>query len=210
MQTVIVYDRPSPHLNHRGSMTTILLFHHVQGLTPGVTAFANTLRAAGHSVHTPDLLDGHQFASIPDGLAYLQQLGFGTVIARGTEAAGAHPEVDVVIGMSMGVLPAQYLAQTRAGMRGAVFLRGAVPVSEFSPVWPRQVAVQVHAMEADPEFVASGDIEAARDIVAQAERGEMFLYPGSAHLFTDNSLADYDAAAAALVTERVLGFLAKL
>lgn len=108
------------------------------------------------------------------------------------------------------MLPAQYLAQTRAGMRGAVFLHGAVPVSEFSPAWPRQVAVQIHAMEGDPEFVASGDIDAARDIVAQAENGEMFLYPGSAHLFTDNSLADYDAAAAALVTERVLGFLAKL
>ena len=191
-------------------MLTILLFHHVQGLTSGVTAFADTLRAAGHSVHTPDLLDGHQFASIPDGLAYLQQLGFGTVIARGIEAAGAHPEVDVVIGLSMGVLPAQYLAQTREGMRGAVFLHGAVPISEFSPTWPLQVAVQVHAMEGDPEFVASGDIEAARDIVAQAERGEMFLYPGNAHLFTDNSLADYDPAATALVTERVLGFLAKL
>jgi dienelactone hydrolase len=191
-------------------MPTILLFHHVQGLTSGVTAFADTLRAAGHTVHTPDLLDGHQFASIPDGLAYLQQLGFGTVIARGTEAAGIHPEADVVIGMSMGVLPAQYLAQTREGMRGAVFLHGAVPISEFSPTWPPQVAVQVHAMEADPEFVASGDIEAARDIVAQAERGEMFLYPGSGHLFTDNSLAAYDAAATALVTERVLGFLAKL
>jgi Dienelactone hydrolase and related enzymes len=191
-------------------MPTILLFHHVQGLTPGVTAFADTLRAAGHSVHTPDLLDGRQFASIPDGIAYLQQLGFGTVIARGSEAAGAHAEADVVIGMSMGVLPAQYLAQTREGMRGAVFLHGAVPVREFSPAWPRQVAVQIHAMEGDPEFVASGDIDAARDIVAQAENGEMFLYPGTTHLFTDNSLADYDATAAALVTERVLGLLAKL
>ena len=187
-------------------MPTILLFHHVQGLTSGVTALADMLRAAGHSVHTPELLDGHQFASIPDGMAYLQQLGFSTVIARGSEAAAA----DVVIGMSMGVLPAQYLAQTRGGMRGAVFLHGAVPVSEFSPTWPRQVAVQIHAMEGDPEFVASGDIDAARDIVAQAENGEMFLYPGSAHLFTDNSLADYDAAAAALVSERVMGFLAKL
>ena len=115
------------------SMPTILFFHHVQGLTPGALAFADALRAAVHALHTPDLLEGHQFASIPDGLAYLQRQGFGTVIARGTEAAGARPQADVVIGMSLGVMPAQYLVQTREGVRGAVFLHGAVSVREFSP-----------------------------------------------------------------------------
>ena len=191
-------------------MSTILLFHHVQGLTPGVTAFADALQAAGHAVHMPDLLDGQLFASISDGLAYLQKLGFGTVIARGTEAAGAHPEADVVIGMSLGVMPAQYLAQTRDGMCGAVFLHGAVPVTEFSPSWPRQVPVQVHAMDGDPEFVDSGDIDAARELVGQAEKGALFLYPGNKHLFTDSSLDDYDPAATALVLTRVLAMLEEL
>lgn len=190
-------------------MPTILLFHHVQGLTPGVTAFADALRAAGHSVHVPDLLDGQRFDSIPAGLAYLQTLGLPAVRARGAAAAERLQENFVVIGMSMGVLPAQYLAQTRDRVAGAVLLHGVVPVTEFSPHWPAQVPVQVHAMDADP-FVASGDIDAARDLVAQADNGAMFLYRGKRHLFTDNSLADYDPAAAALVLERVLGFLAAL
>jgi dienelactone hydrolase len=37
-------------------MAEVVLFHHVQGLTDGVLAFAGELRAGGHTVHTPDLL----------------------------------------------------------------------------------------------------------------------------------------------------------
>ena len=188
-------------------MLTVLLFHHVQGLTHGVTAIADTLRAAGHTVHVPDLLDGKIFASIPDGIAYVKTIGFGEVTARGRAAAEVIPGPIVTIGMSLGVLPAQAVAQTRPDMRSAVLLHGAVTAAEFSPVWPRHVPVQVHAMDADPEFVDSGDIDAAREIVAQAGRGELFLYPGRVHLFTDSSLPDYDAEAAALVMRRVLAFL---
>ncbi len=191
-------------------MPTILLFHHVQGLTPGVTALAETLSAAGHTVHTPDLLDGRLFASIPDGMAAVQKLGFPAVIARGAAAAAELPQDLVYIGMSLGVLPAQSLAQTRPGARAAIFLHGAVPVSEFSPHWPAHLPVQIHAMDADPEFVASGDIDAARALVAEADDGELFLYPGSAHLFTDASLPEYDPAATALVTQRILALLARL
>jgi dienelactone hydrolase len=191
-------------------MAEIVLFHHVQGLTPGVTAFADTLRQAGHVVHVPELLDGKLFASIPDGLAYLGEIGFGSVIARGAEAVAGLPENLVYIGMSLGVMPAQALAQTRPGARGAVFLHGAVPVSEFGAHWPRDLPVQIHAMDADPEFVASGDIDAARALVAEASDGELFLYPGSGHLFTDATSADYDAGAAAELTTRLLAFLARI
>lgn len=191
-------------------MTTIILFHHVQGLTSGVTAFADALRSAGHDVHVPDLLDGKLFGSIPDGMAYVQQLGFPKIIERGAAVAATLPEDLVYIGMSLGVLPAQYLAQTREGARGAVLLHGAVPVSEFSPVWPRHLPVQVHAMDADPEFVDSGDIDAARELVGQAEEGNLFLYPGKGHIFTDSTLDDYDPEATALVLNRVLAMLAKL
>ena len=125
-------------------------------------------------------------------------------------AAAAQPEADVLIGMSLGVMPAQCLAQTRPGVRAAVLLHGAVPVSEFSPHWPKAVAVQIHAMDADPEFVDSGDIDAARALVAEADDGDLFLYPGDGHLFTDDSLGDYDAAAAALLRERLVEFLARL
>ena len=47
-------------------MAEVLLFHHIQGLTAGVRAFADQLRAGGHTVHTPDLFDGHTFETLTD------------------------------------------------------------------------------------------------------------------------------------------------
>lgn len=182
----------------------------MQGLTPGVLAFADALRADGHVVHVPDLLDGKVFASIPEGIAYVREIGFDTVIARGKAAADTISGPLVTIGMSLGVLPAQAVAQTRPDAVGAVLLHGAVTVSEFSPHWPRHVPVQIHAMDGDPEFVDSGDIDAARELVGEADDGEMFLYPGNGHLFTDNSVADHDPSAAALTLDRVRAFLARV
>jgi len=69
------------------------------------------------------------------------------------------------------------------------------------------VPVQVHGMDADPFFVDEGDIDAARALVESTEQAELFLYPGDQHLFVDSSLPSYDADAAALVSQRVLGFL---
>ena len=112
------------------------------------------------------------------------------------------------LGFSLGVLPAQMLAQSRPGARGAVFVYACVPVTEFGDQWPKEVPVQVHGMDADPFFVGEGDIEAAREIVAQAEDGELFLYPGDQHYFADPTLPSYDEQAAALLRRRVLDFLA--
>jgi len=56
--------------------------------------------------------------------------------------------------------------------------------------------------------VGEGDVEFAREIVAAAKDGELFLYPGDQHLFVDSSLPSYDAEQAALLTRRVLDFLA--
>jgi dienelactone hydrolase len=56
----------------------VLLLHHVQGLTPGVLAFADELRRAGHVVHTPDLFDGRMFDTIPDGAAFADELAAST------------------------------------------------------------------------------------------------------------------------------------
>ena len=187
-----------------------VLFHHSQGLTPGVIAFADTLRAAGHTVHTPDVFEGKTFASIDEGMAYVGEIGFGEAVTRAVRAAEALPADVVYAGFSLGVIPAQQLAQTRPGARGALLFYSCVPVSEFGGHWPDEVAVQVHAMDADPFFTEEGDIDAARALVEQAKDGELFLYPGDQHLFADSSLPAYDAAATALLTERVLAFLAAL
>ena len=57
-------------------MTEIILFHHAQGLTSGLVAFAAELRRAGHTVHTPDLYDGHTFETLEEGVGYAKRVGF--------------------------------------------------------------------------------------------------------------------------------------
>jgi len=189
-------------------MPEILLFHHAQGLTPGVEAFAQTLRDAGHTVHVPDLFDGRTFDSVEAGVAHAGEIGFDTVLERGRAAADGLADALVHVGFSLGVMPAQLLAQTRAGAVGALFLHSCLPTDEFGDGWPAGVPVQVHGMDADPYFVDEGDVDAARALVAEAPGdAELFLYPGDQHLFADSSLPSYRADAAALLTERVLAFL---
>ena len=191
-------------------MAEILLFHHVQGLTSGVSAFADELRAAGHTVHTPDLFDGRIFRSLDEGMAHAGAVGFGTILDRGVTVAESLGTDLVYAGFSMGVMPAQKLAQSRAGARGALFFYSCLPVTEFGPEWPAGVPVQVHGMDADPLFVDEGDLDAARALVESAEQAELFLYPGNVHLFADSSLPSYDRAATELMTRHVLDFLSKL
>jgi len=191
-------------------MAEIVLFHHAQGLTLGVTAFADELRQAGHIVHTPDLFDGHIFDSIEKGMGFVKDLGFSEVIERGERAVEDLPMELVYAGFSLGVVPAQKLAQTRPGARGALLFYSCIPVSEFGQAWPNGVPVQVHGMDADPIFVGEGDIDAARALVDEAEDGELFLYPGDQHYFADSSLPSYDAEATALLLQRVIKFLTAL
>jgi dienelactone hydrolase len=189
-------------------MAEVVLFHHAQGLTPGVMAFAGELRRAGHTVHTPDLFDGRTFGSIEEGMEYAQKVGFPQeVIGRGARAVEGLPAGLVYAGFSLGVLPAQYLAQTRPGARGALLFYSCVPVSEFGARWPEGVPVQVHGMDADPVFTGEGDLDAARELTAQAKDAQLFLYAGDQHYFADSSLPSYDADATALLTGRVLAFL---
>jgi dienelactone hydrolase len=189
-------------------MAEVVLFHHAQGLTRGVVAFADDLRAGGHTVHAPDLFEGRTFPTLEDGMAHVQQIGFGEVMERGTRAVEGLPDALVYAGFSLGVLPAQKLAQTRPGARGAVLCYSCVPSSEFGG-WPAGVPVQIHGMDADPIFIEEGDVDAARALVEEAEDAELFLYPGDQHYFADSSLPSYDAEATALLTQRVLDFLAR-
>jgi dienelactone hydrolase len=186
-------------------MAEILLFHHAHGQTAGFLAFADELRTAGHTVHTPDLYDGQTFAELDDGVGYAKQVGFDVIIQRGVAAAEGLPAELVYAGFSLGVLPAQMLTQTRPGARGALLLSACMPTSEFEAPWPDGVPVQIHMMDQD-EW-AEEDLPAARELVDEVENAELFLYPGDGHLFADSSLGDFDEEAAALLKERVLVFL---
>jgi dienelactone hydrolase len=176
-------------------------------LTNGVEAFADTLRQAGHTVHVPDLFDGHTFTTLEDGMAYAREVGFGALLERGAAVAEDLRRELVYAGFSMGVMPAQRLAQTRSGARGALLFHSCLPVSEFGDAWPTGVPVQIHGMDADPEFVDGGDLDAAQELVKSTDHAALFLYPGKEHLFADSSLPSYDTAAAAQLTRRVLDFL---
>jgi dienelactone hydrolase len=189
-------------------MSEVLLYHHVQGLTDGVRAFADELGQAGHTVHTPDLFDGRSFGTLEDGMAFAREAGFDALGERGVAAAeGIGPEV-VYAGFSFGVTIAQRLAQTRSGARGALLMYSCLPVSEFGKAWPEDVPAQVHGKAGDEFFLE--DIAAARALVDSTDQAELFLYPGTEHLFADSSLASYDPEAAELLTQRVLAFLDNL
>ena len=188
----------------KGVMAEVLLFHHAQGQTPGFLAFADELRGAGHVVHAPDLYDGKTFADLNEGVGYAREVGFDTIMERGRLAADDLPNELVYGGFSLGVMPAQMLAQTRQGTRGALFFSAALPASEFG-AWPPGVPLQIHMME-DDEW-ADEDLPAARELAETIDGAELFLYPGDRHLFSDNSLADYDESAATLVLQRVRAFL---
>jgi dienelactone hydrolase len=193
-------------------MADVLLFHHIQGLTPGVVAFADALRAAGHTVHVPDLFAGRTFASIEEGAAFTQSSDAPDFDALADAEAAALPADLVYLGFSFGVMPAQRLAQTRPGAVGAVLCESCVPVTgdwAFGP-WPEGVPVQIHGMDADPLFAGEGDIDAARELVSLVPDAELFVYPGNVHLFEDSSLPQYDEDAATLLTTRVLKLLARV
>ena len=195
-------------------MAEVVLFHHVQGLTDGVRAFAEQLRAGGHTVHTPDLFDGERPATIEDGIALVGRIGDETIETRANEAVANLPPGVVYGGFSFGVLSAQRFAQTRPGARGALLYESCIPITgewAFGP-WPDDVPVQIHGMDKDPFFALEGDLDAARELVETVgpKLAQLITYPGDKHLFTDSSLPSYDAAATAVVLSRSREFLDRL
>ena len=187
-------------------MMTIVFFHSSLGLRPGVLAFADRLRAAGHVVHTPDLFDGNVFDNLDDGIAYRDSLGIPEIARRGQDAVAQLPNDLVYGGFSLGTGPAQLLAQTRPGALGALLMHGCLPSAVFETPWPPSVPLAIHTMADDPWV----DVDVARGLTDEAAAGELWLYPGSDHLFLDEDLPDYDKEAATLAYERVLAFLDRL
>jgi dienelactone hydrolase len=187
-------------------MAEVVVFHHVQGLTDGMLAFAEQLRAGGHTVHTPDLFDGERPPTVEDGVAHVGSVGDEVLAERAQRSLAGLPEGLVYAGFSWGAATAQRLAQTRPGARGALLYEACIPLTgdwAFGP-WPDGVPVQIHGMDQDPFFALEGDIDAARQLVDTVgpDLAELFVYPGDRHLFTDSSLPSYDAEATALVVKR--------
>ena len=183
-------------------MAEVVVFHHARGLTPPLRRFADALRDARHTVHAPDLFEGRTFDTIEDGMAHAEELGGPmSIVDRGRAAVESLPAELVYVGFSLGVMPAQSLAQTRPGARGAVLCYAALPLGEWGDNWPEQwpddVRLQLHILDGDEDF------EIARGLAATVPGAELFAYPGTEHYFAED-----DDDAAALLAERVRAFLA--
>ena len=187
-------------------MAEILLFHHAGGLTEGVVGFAQTLRDAGHTVHAPDLFDGRTFDDVHDGVAYAGSVGEESFAGKATEIAASMPSDLVYGGMSMGAARAAEQLLSRPGAKGAFFLYGAIAPSWWGATWPAGVPSQAHVTEGDEWR----EPDAEAEYLAQVPGAELFVYPGSGHLFAEPGHPDYDQDAAELATSRVLAFLASL
>jgi len=185
-------------------MTDVILFHHALGVTDGIRSIADQLRAGGHRVTVGDLFQGTTFDAVEDGVAHEESLGWEEMITRSEAAIAPLPPTVVIGGFSLGAVYGQRLAQTRAGALAALLYHGGdIPPAEFGAPWPAQVALQVHVSEGDEWFNREG----GEQLVSEAPDGELFLYPGSGHLFTDSSWKEYDEASAKLVLERTLALL---
>jgi len=185
-------------------MAEVVVFHHALGLTDWVQRFADTVRDAGHTVHTPDLFDGRTFPTLEDGVGYSEALGGPmAVVERARVAVESLPHEVVYVGFSLGVLAAQSLAQTRWGAQGAVLCYAALPLGEWGDAWPSTwpdgVRLQVHILEGDEDF------EFAKELAAKVADSELLVYQGTEHYF-----AEHDADEAALLTKRILDFLTHL
>ncbi len=103
-------------------MAEVVLFHHAQGLTPGIVAFADELRGAGHTVHMPELFGGRTFDSVEQGMAFVEETGFEDLVDRGVRAAEGFPAEVVYAGFSFGVVPAEAGSDAAGRPRRAVLL----------------------------------------------------------------------------------------
>ena len=184
-------------------MAELILYHHAQGLTPGIHLFAESLREAQHVVHTPDLYDGGTFPDVSSGVAHAKEIGFDAIVQRGVAAATELPNSLVYAGFSLGVLPAQKLTQNRSGARGALLYHAGSPTTRYGSPWPGGVPLQLHAM-ADDDWC---DLTGMQDLQNEVEGAELYVYPGSGHLFADSSVADFEPEAARLLLQRTLEFL---
>jgi dienelactone hydrolase len=192
-------------------MAEVVLFHSVLGLRPGVIAAAERLRAAGHTVHAPDYFDGEVFEDLDEGLRKRDALGYAEIVRRAKEAAVGLPAGLAFAGFSLGAVPAELLAATAPGARGAVLMHAAIPVEGFGEFgverWPEGVPVQVHYAAEDP-WVEAEEVEALGEAVRGAGAAfEEHAYPGSGHLFADPDLPEYDRASSEAMWRRVLTFL---
>ncbi len=186
-----------------------VVLHHLLGVTSGVRALADRLAASGADVLVPDLFDGATHADLATGASALDALGMDTVLARAEEALADLGPGAVLVGLSLGAVVAQRMAQRRGDVTGVVLVGSCLPPDAFGPAWPPATAVRVHAAVDDPIFRDEGDRDAAEALVAAAPDAVLDLRPGSGHLLAEEGHPDHDPDVVAAVVAEVAALLGR-
>jgi len=186
-------------------MAAVALFHSVYGLRPAMFATADRLRAAGHTVLTPDLYGLPAADDLAAGFALAQRVGFPAMLARARAALQDLPPDAVLAGISMGVSVVDVLLPERPATAGVLLLASAT--GSFGGVPPR-LRAQLHVADPDPDFVPPAAVDRwISGMTAAAAIFEVYRYPGVAHLWFDEDLPGHDPLAADLVWHRCEEFL---
>ena len=175
----------------------------------------NVARIAALRAGLPDMVPGvtiNRFCSsglqsIAMAADRIRAGGAGIILAAA--AADGLPATGLVYaGMSMGCGYATWLAlDHRPGSaRAMLYLFGSVDPAWFEVTWPEGLPAVAHQTLDDPWREAEAD----DGFRARVPGGQLVDYPGSGHLFLDDSTDDHDPAAAARATAHVLAWLAAL
>lgn len=187
----------------------VVVLHHLLGVTGGVRALAERLAAPGVEVLAPDLFEGAVHGDLAAGAAALDALGLDVVLARADAALADLGPGAVLVGLSLGAVPAQRTAQRRGDVAGVVLVGSCVPPDAFGPTWPPATAVRVHAAVDDPLFRDEGDREAAEALVAAATDAVLDVRPGEGHLLAEEGHPDHDPDVVAAVVAEVTTLLGR-
>lgn len=184
-----------------------MFFHSVYGRRPAVLDAADRLRVAGHTVIAPDLYAGQVAATVDDGFALCDQIGWPVILGRARQALAAMPAETVLAGLSMGASVAAALLTERPKTAGLLLLHNTGGGAEEVR---RGLPVQLHIAEPDV-YRPAAEIAAWEQAMTDAgARVQVFRYPAAGHLFTDPATPDHDGPAAALAWQRSLTFLSGL
>jgi dienelactone hydrolase len=174
-------------------------------LRPAVRAAADRMRAAGHTVATPDLYRAPAVDDLTEGFALAERIGFETMLGRAREGIRDLPPEAVLAGLSMGTGFVDALLPERPATAGVLLLAGAGTTYATCPAGLR---AQLHIADPDPEFVPAEDVRRWTAGMTAAETiFEVYRYPGVGHLWIDEDLPDFDAPAADRTWQRCAEFL---
>lgn len=190
----------------------VLVLHSWWGLTDWVRDFCRRLAGEGYTVLAPDMFDGVQPVTEPEGEAVLagidadQMSGLVMSSAHALRAASHDPNRPIaVIGFSMGASLAMWLSARLGDTVGAVVSFYGAQSIDFEDA---AASFQGHYAE-DDEFVSEEDRVLTESFIRLGgSETEFHLYPRTNHWFFEQG-DRHDPEAAALAWDRTVEFLSR-